>query len=385
MARDILADICDVGVANSYYVGLMRSGAGGPEQQEWGDAIKVILPTFADGAGTHVNISGAAVAKNAPNKENAVKLLEFLVSPEAQAIYAKANFEYPVLAGAEIDPIIAELGELKIDPLPLHEIARAPQGGERARRQGRLRPGDVRRRRRPGRDLPPPMTMRRQLTERAGPHASRVRPASGYSCVARRRSAGSIVRCARRAALPLGGLVYFAARGSGDVWPHLDRQRAAARAAHDRAAARSASARWWRSSASARPGSSPCSAFRAGASSNGRCSCRSPCRPTSSPTPISTCCIRSGRCRRRSASFSASRGRATSGSRRSARSRGCIFLLGVVLYPYVYLPVRALFLMQSAATLEVARTLGAEPLARLLPRRAPAGPARRSRSASASR
>ena len=99
MARDILADICDVGIANSYYVGLMRSGAGGPEQQEWGDAINVILPTFADGVGTHVNISGAAIAKNAPNKENAVKLLEFLVSPEAQAIYAKANFEYPVLAG----------------------------------------------------------------------------------------------------------------------------------------------------------------------------------------------------------------------------------------------------------------------------------------------
>ena len=45
------------------------------------------------------------------------------MSPEAQAIYAKANFEYPVLAGAEIDPIIAALGELKIDPLPLTEIA----------------------------------------------------------------------------------------------------------------------------------------------------------------------------------------------------------------------------------------------------------------------
>jgi iron(III) transport system substrate-binding protein len=123
VARDILADICDVGIANSYYVGLMRSGAGGPEQQEWGGAIRVILPTFADGVGTHVNISGAAVAKNAPNKENALKLLEFLVSPEAQAIYAKANFEYPVLAGAEVDPIVAELGELKIDPLPLSEIA----------------------------------------------------------------------------------------------------------------------------------------------------------------------------------------------------------------------------------------------------------------------
>ena len=122
VARDILADICDVGVGNSYYVGLMRSGAGGPEQEQWGDAIKVILPTFADGAGTHVNVSGAVVAKNAPNKENAVKLLEFLVSPEAQAIYAKGNFEYPVLPGAELDPIIAELGELKVDSLPLHEI-----------------------------------------------------------------------------------------------------------------------------------------------------------------------------------------------------------------------------------------------------------------------
>jgi iron(III) transport system substrate-binding protein len=123
VARDILADICDVGVANSYYVGLMRSGKGGPEQEEWADAIQVILPTFSDRVGTHVNINGAAVAKNAPHPENAVKLLEFMVSPEAQKIYAQANFEYPVTAGAEVDPIIAELGELKADPLPLSEIA----------------------------------------------------------------------------------------------------------------------------------------------------------------------------------------------------------------------------------------------------------------------
>lgn len=123
VARDILADICDVGVANSYYVGLMRSGKGGPEQEEWAKAIKVILPTFADGVGTHVNISGAAVAKNAPNRDNAVKLMEYLVSPEAQKIYAGANYEYPIAAGAEADPIIAELGDLKIDPLPLTEAA----------------------------------------------------------------------------------------------------------------------------------------------------------------------------------------------------------------------------------------------------------------------
>ena len=123
IARDIMAGICDIGVANSYYIGLMRSGKGGPEQQAWADAVKVILPTFADGEGTHVNINGAVVAKNAPNKENAIKLLEFMVSDEAQKIYAEANYEYPVKAGVGIDPIIAALGELRIDPLPLVEIA----------------------------------------------------------------------------------------------------------------------------------------------------------------------------------------------------------------------------------------------------------------------
>jgi iron(III) transport system substrate-binding protein len=124
VARDILAEICDIGVANSYYYGLMASGKGGPEQEEWANAVKVILPTFEDGAGTHVNINGAVVAKNAPNKENAAKLMEFMVSPEAQAIYARANYEYPVVEGAEIDPIIAGLGELKVDPTPLAEIAK---------------------------------------------------------------------------------------------------------------------------------------------------------------------------------------------------------------------------------------------------------------------
>ena len=122
-ARDILAGICDVAIGNSYYVGLMRSGAGGAAQQEWAAAINVILPTFEDGLGTHVNISGAAIARNAPNYENAVRLLEFLVSPEAQEIYARANFEYPVRRDVPVDPIIAALGTLTVDPLALSEIA----------------------------------------------------------------------------------------------------------------------------------------------------------------------------------------------------------------------------------------------------------------------
>jgi len=120
-AKDILGGVCDIAIANSYYVGLMRSGKGGEDQVKWGDAIKVVLPTFQNG-GTQVNISGAAVAKHAPNKEEAVKLLEYLVSDEAQKIYAEANYEYPVKAGASVDPIIASFGELKIDSKPLAEI-----------------------------------------------------------------------------------------------------------------------------------------------------------------------------------------------------------------------------------------------------------------------
>lgn len=124
VARDIMGGICDVGIANSYYVGLMRSGKGGPDQEKWGAAINVILPTFSDGAGTHVNVSGAAIAKNAPNRDNAVKLMEYLVSDEAQKIYAEGNYEYPVKAGAPIDPIIAKLGPLKVDTTPIGDIAK---------------------------------------------------------------------------------------------------------------------------------------------------------------------------------------------------------------------------------------------------------------------
>jgi iron(III) transport system substrate-binding protein len=120
-AKDILGGICDIAVANSYYVGLMRSGKGGEEQVKWGNAIKVLLPTFKDG-GTQVNVSGAAIAKHAPNKAEAIKLLEYLVSDDAQKIYAEANFEYPVKAGAKADPIIASFGELKIDSVPLSDV-----------------------------------------------------------------------------------------------------------------------------------------------------------------------------------------------------------------------------------------------------------------------
>ncbi|MBC9246884.1 Fe(3+) ABC transporter substrate-binding protein [Paracoccus sp. 11-3] len=123
VARDIMGGICEIGIANTYYIGVMRSGAGGPEQEEWANAVKLILPTF-EGGGTQVNVSGAAVAKHAPNKDNAVKLLEYLVSDDAQKIYAEANYEYPVKAGIPVDPLVGEFGELQVDPTDLTAIAR---------------------------------------------------------------------------------------------------------------------------------------------------------------------------------------------------------------------------------------------------------------------
>jgi iron(III) transport system substrate-binding protein len=130
VARDIMGGICDIGIANSYYVGLMRSGSGGPEQELWGDAIKVILPTF-EGGGTQVNVSGAVVARHAPNRAAAVRLLEYLVSDSAQRLFAEANFEYPVKAGAPIDPIIAALGSLTVDSISLSDIARTREAASR--------------------------------------------------------------------------------------------------------------------------------------------------------------------------------------------------------------------------------------------------------------
>ena len=126
VARDILGGICDIGIANAYYVGQMKNAQPGTDSRKWGDAIKAIRPTFAKSAskGTHVNVSGAAVARHAPHAGNAVKLLEFLVSEPAQALYARANYEYPIRAGVALDPVLVAMGPLVVDPLPVTEIAK---------------------------------------------------------------------------------------------------------------------------------------------------------------------------------------------------------------------------------------------------------------------
>lgn len=126
VARDILGGICDIGIANAYYVGHMKNAKPGTDGHKWGEAIKVLRPTFANAksGGTHVNITGASVARHAPNKDGAVKLLEYLVSDKAQSLYARANYEYPVKSGVELDPVVASFGKLVVDPLALTEVVK---------------------------------------------------------------------------------------------------------------------------------------------------------------------------------------------------------------------------------------------------------------------
>lgn len=121
VARDIQSGLCDIAVINTYYIGLMSQAKN--EQKGWFDAIKPLKTTFANG-GTHVNVSAAAIAKNAPNKDNAVKLIEYMLGEKAQALYANGNFEFPVNAAVTDSAAVKLLGAVTPDKLPLSEVAK---------------------------------------------------------------------------------------------------------------------------------------------------------------------------------------------------------------------------------------------------------------------
>ena len=112
----------DIAVSNTYYFARMLSGDDDTLKTKL-KSSKVFFPN-QDGRGTHVNVSGAGVAAHAPNKDNAIKFLEFMISPEAQAIFAGANFEYPVRDGAEQAPVIAEWGKFKEDEINVAELGK---------------------------------------------------------------------------------------------------------------------------------------------------------------------------------------------------------------------------------------------------------------------
>lgn len=118
--RDIKAGLCDVAIGNTYYMGAMLKN---PKQKEWAEAVHIVFPNASD-RGTHVNISGMALAAHAPHKETAVKFMEWLASAEAQKIYAAANSEYPVVEGVETTDLIKSWGPLKADPIALEDLAK---------------------------------------------------------------------------------------------------------------------------------------------------------------------------------------------------------------------------------------------------------------------
>jgi iron(III) transport system substrate-binding protein len=119
-ARDIAAGKCDLGIGNTYYWALMNDKDA--DKKPWADATKVILPTF-QGGGTHVNVSGVALIKTAPNKANAVKFIEWMVGTQAQPMHADMTYEYPIRAGVPINKTIAGYGALQADPMPLSQVA----------------------------------------------------------------------------------------------------------------------------------------------------------------------------------------------------------------------------------------------------------------------
>lgn len=120
--KGVYAGECDIAIGNTYYMGAMLKNEKEPEQKEWANSVRILFPNTQD-RGTHVNISGAVLAKYAPHKENALKLLEFLVSDKGQEMYAEVNNEYPVKEGVPWSPLVKSWGDFKPDPISLNEIA----------------------------------------------------------------------------------------------------------------------------------------------------------------------------------------------------------------------------------------------------------------------
>ncbi|MCW9013291.1 MAG: Fe(3+) ABC transporter substrate-binding protein [Gammaproteobacteria bacterium] len=112
---------CDIAIANTYYYGTMLSNKKDPAQMAAANKVAIFWPNQS-GRGAHVNVSGAGITRHAPNKENAIRLLAFLVSPESQKWYAEVNFEYPVTADAETSDMLKSWGAFKADNLNLSRL-----------------------------------------------------------------------------------------------------------------------------------------------------------------------------------------------------------------------------------------------------------------------
>ncbi|QBF83638.1 Fe(3+) ABC transporter substrate-binding protein [Shewanella maritima] len=111
--------LCDIAIGNSYYLGKMLAD---PKQVSWAESVFLNFPNQAN-RGSHVNVSGMVLAKHSKNKDNAIKLMEFLTSNVAQQAYAEVNYEYPVNPSVKPSKLVASWGEFKADALPIHKLA----------------------------------------------------------------------------------------------------------------------------------------------------------------------------------------------------------------------------------------------------------------------
>ncbi len=124
--KQIYAGQCDLALANTYYMGNMQFNDKNPEQKQWAKNVRLIFPTSQkddNNFGTHINVSGMVMAKHAPHPDAALAFMEFMLTPQAQKIYAEANYEYPVRADVAPAAFVAAWGSLKPDTTPLAEIA----------------------------------------------------------------------------------------------------------------------------------------------------------------------------------------------------------------------------------------------------------------------
>lgn len=121
-AKGVYSGQCDVGIGNTYYMGKMQTNKKKPAQRKWAEAIRLVFPN-QNGRGTHVNISGGAIIRDARNRENAIKLLEFLSNEFAQKIYADQNFEYPINPQVPPHALVKSWGGFKTDQVNLGIVA----------------------------------------------------------------------------------------------------------------------------------------------------------------------------------------------------------------------------------------------------------------------
>jgi iron(III) transport system substrate-binding protein len=128
--RAVASGECAVALTNSYYwVRLMRSND--PKDREVVARVGFLWPSQAF-SGTHINVSGGAVAKHAPHRENAIRFLEYLASPQAQAYFADGNNEWPVASDARVsNDALLSLGKFKAEDVPLSSIGKGQVAAQR--------------------------------------------------------------------------------------------------------------------------------------------------------------------------------------------------------------------------------------------------------------